>query len=528
MCVREAYLHDGARDFGNGVIGPTPDDIEWANKLSPERNPAPDSINSLDKFLIIDRVPRSFLKKLPFVAGPLVAGGLVYGAVCNGDGEDSKPNPGNVEPQRYSRAMPFAAGETWYYTGGPHFDGLSDGVKYAFDVAPSPKPIACVGGVNKVYREKYVRAVADGEVINVGAENDPDDKYHSIVEVEMSDGVVFGSMHLSEIVVEEGQKVKQGDPLGFASCAVPPGGSTGGIHNHEYIKEDGEPLAADGQVLSGWKIQDLDGNYQGVLTSGDQTRVADTRRCGPDEKSIVNCGGIRNDITWYELGVVPPIPTKPIPTKTPIPKTKTPMPTKTSEPKPSVEPEPSGVLTLDGKGDGVQIANSESLNFSGDMTIEARIRIPEGSLDGYDTIIAKGTRTEPFALWASFWKCKSPRNAVAVLLKDVGLFCSDAVIPEGEWVDVSMARIGDSLKISIGDEMVFDGEAKGLIGVNKEPMFIGMSPVPVDEDFKGEIDYVRLKGVNDELLGYWDFDGNLDDSSGNSNNGIFVGDAYIR
>lgn len=251
---------------------------------------------SIEAFPLVSKIPKRL--RMPIYAGLTtlgVAGGV--GAVCN-----SKETPKLSELQQhlgYSAALPFATGEQWWITSGPHADGLSDGVRYALDFAPST-PIACPG--SEPYREKFVRAIGDGVVTVSGNENDPDDKNHSIVELDHGNTFTTGYMHLDEIQVEVGQKVEQGDPLGFASCESPAGGGTGGIHSHVYAELGDKPIEIDRVVLSGWTISATEGNYQGVMEkAGEQARTADRRRCGPSQETIDECGGIRNDIRWENI-----------------------------------------------------------------------------------------------------------------------------------------------------------------------------------------------------------------------------------
>lgn len=277
---------------------------------------------------VLEHLPKS--KRLRKFAAPLILGASAAfygGAVCSG--EDT-PKASELQPHlTYSLTLPFAAGETWWYTGGPHSDGLSKGVRYGVDFSPSPNAISCKDGKPHVYTEKYVRTIADGTVIHAGNPNDPKDKYHSIVEIDHGNGLVESDMHLSEIQVMVGQKVKQGDPLGYASCEVPPGGETDGVHVHTDAVLNGKPIEIDRLVLSGWEIRKTSGNYQGTMTkSGEDIRTADTRRCGPSAASIKACGGARNDVEWGALAetvptmalkpTIAPVETVELPTLVPI------------------------------------------------------------------------------------------------------------------------------------------------------------------------------------------------------------------
>lgn len=182
----------------------------------------------------------------------------------------------------------------WYLTAGPHSDGLTDGVRAALDFA-QPEVVACPGG--KPLENRFVEASAAGKVAVVGNEKNLADKNHSIVEIDHGQGLRTGYMHLVNISVKVGQEVKEHDRLGNPSCEIPPGGNTSGIHLHWYAKKDDKFLSADGIKFPQGQIKASPNNKDGTLTGIDNlVRTADTRRCGPDEKSIKACEGIRNDL----------------------------------------------------------------------------------------------------------------------------------------------------------------------------------------------------------------------------------------
>lgn len=346
MGVKESIASDGSVDYGNGVIGPSAADVEFFNSFEDlaatiepqEKKPRGSSHFVRPVLLLVDLVPKPLQKPVQ-VALLTTAAGLGAGAVC---GEEVKKTSQLQPHLEYSLALPFAAGETWWYTGGPHYDGLSGGVKYAVDFSPTDKALKCPD--SEPYRLKFVRAIADGVVAVSGNEKDKKDKNHSIVEVDHSGQFTSGYMHLADIQVEVGEEVKQGDPLGYASCEIPPGGSTGGIHVHEYGKEGGEPIEVDRLVMSGWTIEGTGENYQGTMTkSGEDTRVADVNRCGPQTYSIRQCNGLRNDIAWGNVmaeraPTIAPVPTiAKVPTIAPVP-TLAPVPTVRVVPTVKVEP----------------------------------------------------------------------------------------------------------------------------------------------------------------------------------------------
>lgn len=271
-------------------------------------------------FPFFDKIPQKV--KHPMLALTTLTGLAVGGAACQEDPPQTPVESPKVErPLKsseielelsYSKTFPFAPGETWWYTAGPHYDGLSDGVPYAVDYSPTEMVIPCPGG--GTYEGKFVRAIANGVVTISGRGSKRADQDHSIVEIDHGEGFSAGFIHLDDIRVDVGQEIKQGDPLGYASCEVSPGGSTNGVHVHQYAKFKGEPIEIDRLTQSGWAIEAASTNKNGFLTkSGEQTRTAEAARCGPTEESIKLCRGFRNDISWgnIELEKAPTIPLAP-------------------------------------------------------------------------------------------------------------------------------------------------------------------------------------------------------------------------
>lgn len=212
-------------------------------------------------------------------------------------GLENKPSSQNppelVLDKPENLILPFEG--TWFVTGGPHSDGLSNGVRYAVDFAPA-RPVPCPGGLPQ--EDQFIVASESGKVTIVGDEENPKDKNHSIVEVSGESGFTLGYMHLANIQVDVGQKIKQGGKIGNPSCEVPPGGKTTGEHLHVYLEKNNKPIPIEGVVFSGWKVEESNGNYQGLLTSKSEIKTADTRRCA--DETI--CAGIRNDLESADTG----------------------------------------------------------------------------------------------------------------------------------------------------------------------------------------------------------------------------------
>ncbi len=155
-------------------------------------------------------------------------------------------------------ALPFSAGESWYFTGGPHLAWL-DGTPYgAIDFAP-PGDTQC-GDES----DAWVTAVADGVVTRTG---------NGEVMLDLDGDGNEGSgwdilyMHIeTRDRVQPGTKLHAGDRIGHPSCE---GGEATGIHVHIARKFNGEWLSAIGPVpfnLSGWISSGTGEQYVGTLT----------------------------------------------------------------------------------------------------------------------------------------------------------------------------------------------------------------------------------------------------------------------
>lgn len=258
--------------------------------IIPEKKP--------DFFALIARLPKP-LRKVAYIGVVTGAIGLVL-AACD---EDNTPPDGQGEPNEptaegLNYQLPVFSkdiSEPWYITEGPHFDGLSTGVRYAVDFA-SKEVRTCPGLEPDLLH--FAAAAQDGEVIIPSNDEDINKKNHSVVEIRHADSTITGYMHLANIQVEFGQQIKEGDILGNLSCESPPGGRTEGQHVHFYRKDqDGKPIPIESMVLSGWQITESATNYNGTMEKpGEDVRTAERARCGPDQDSIKDCGDIRNDL----------------------------------------------------------------------------------------------------------------------------------------------------------------------------------------------------------------------------------------
>jgi len=224
-------------------------------------------------------------------------GGTPTTPVVNGEG--NAPLIGGDTSGKLNLLFPFQ--DTWYLTGGPHSDGLSGNVKYALDFAPTAV-LPCPG--SGPLATEIVTASESGKVIVAGNPNDTADPNHSIVEIEDPEGFDVGYMHLDGIKVKVGQEVSTGDPLGNPSCETPPGGETTGIHVHEFLERNGQPLPITDAVFDGLAVNAESNNYQGTLSGDGKVITADVGRwtqqnSGPEGivNEVSNSGASETQIT---------------------------------------------------------------------------------------------------------------------------------------------------------------------------------------------------------------------------------------
>jgi len=164
--------------------------------------------------------------------------------------------------------LPFAPGERWSLTGGPHPAWNAGTPRGALDFSPITSEEPCAVSV------RWVTASASGTVVRaadnaVAIDLDGDGREQT--------GWVLVYFHLAEDgLIAEGMPVAAGRPLGHPSCE---GGRATGKHVHLARKYNGEWLAADGpvpMVLSGWRSVADERNYYGSLVRGDEVVTSDS------------------------------------------------------------------------------------------------------------------------------------------------------------------------------------------------------------------------------------------------------------
>ncbi len=189
--------------------------------------------------------------------------------------------PDLTQPEMH---FPWAQGETWYYTGGPHGAFAAGSAWAAVDFAP-PGDTETAGCF---VSPEWARAVADGVVVR--SENG-----FVILDLDMDGNETTGwtvvYLHLAtEGRVPAGTLVRAGDPVGHPSCE---GGVSYATHLHIGRRYNGEWIPAHCHhcapgvpnvpfVLSGWTIQGWEGQeYQGFMIRGEDYRQAEQGRDNP-------------------------------------------------------------------------------------------------------------------------------------------------------------------------------------------------------------------------------------------------------
>jgi LasA protease len=164
--------------------------------------------------------------------------------------------------------LPWEAGKTWYYTGGPHGGWGNGSGRAALDFVPSDKIPHCA------VSQDWVVAAAPGRVLRseygeVLVDLDGDGYEQS--------GWVVLYMHVYyEGRVQAGTYLERGQPIGHPSCE---GGYADASHLHIARRYNGEWIPAGSgsvpMVLSGWTAQEGLMPYDGTLTKGDEVRSAE-------------------------------------------------------------------------------------------------------------------------------------------------------------------------------------------------------------------------------------------------------------
>ena len=163
-------------------------------------------------------------------------------------------------------SLPWAPGETWYMTGGPHGAWASGTAWAALDFAPPHDQLGCYvsdAWVTAMAGGLVTRSDAGAVVTDLDGDGYPGTGWTiTYMHVEARDRIPVGSF------------VQAGDAIGHPSCE---GGFSNGTHVHVARAYNGRWISADGDLpitMSGWVSQGLGREYDGLLVKGDQVKEA--------------------------------------------------------------------------------------------------------------------------------------------------------------------------------------------------------------------------------------------------------------
>jgi LasA protease len=172
---------------------------------------------------------------------------------------------GPLFPQGLSQPvmqLPFASGESWSLTGGPHRSWNTGSPLGALDFSPiTGGPVCAVSSAWTTAVAPGVITRAENNVVALDLDGDGNEQT----------GWVVIYLHVAEEgMIAAGTRVAQDAPLGHPSCE---GGAATGKHVHLARKYNGEWLAADGPLpmeLGGWRVITGKRIYEGELIKGGQ------------------------------------------------------------------------------------------------------------------------------------------------------------------------------------------------------------------------------------------------------------------
>ncbi|MBV6393797.1 MAG: hypothetical protein KPEEDBHJ_03041 [Anaerolineales bacterium] len=157
-------------------------------------------------------------------------------------------------------SLPFAEGESWYFTGGPHGAWDSGSAWGALDFAPQGNAASCE------ISPYWVTAMADGLVTRTGKGSVTQDLDNDGYE---QTGWVIVYMHVSaQERVAPGEYLFRNERVGHPSCE---GGISNATHVHVARKYNGEWIGADGALpfnLDGWVSSGSGVEYDGYISLG--------------------------------------------------------------------------------------------------------------------------------------------------------------------------------------------------------------------------------------------------------------------
>jgi len=171
----------------------------------------------------------------------------------------------STSPGAAKLSLPWAVGQAWRLTGGPHSNSGAGRPWSSLDFAG---PTAG--------RSLRVRAARGGVVLR---------PCRNLVQIRHSGGWETSYYHLAHITVRAGQHVKRGTPLGWTSTKAGCGGWATGPHVHFALKRYGRYVSIAGTAIGGWYVRAGRSPYLGCLVRRHRTHCAPSGR-------VKNAGGI--------------------------------------------------------------------------------------------------------------------------------------------------------------------------------------------------------------------------------------------
>ncbi|MGY0234673.1 peptidase M23 [Longispora urticae] len=168
----------------------------------------------------------------------------------------ARPTPTGVAPParfpaksgsdyRTALRLPYAVGQSWSYTGGPH--PMSGSARSSIDLAGGDGRVLAAGG-GLAYRmcdsqRGWLRVVHDR-------------------------GLATDYYHLAGDLPANGSQLAEGDYLGDIGMDVSCGGSSSGAHVHFSLRRDGAYTPIDHYVFGKWVIRAQGSDYDGYAMHG--------------------------------------------------------------------------------------------------------------------------------------------------------------------------------------------------------------------------------------------------------------------
>lgn len=143
-------------------------------------------------------------------------------------------------------SLPFASGQTWTLTGGPHDCCGSDTTNAgAIDLADG-------------LTDGKIRAAREGVVWRAAS-------CPNFIRIDHSDGWQTGYYHVINEQVSNGQAVARGQYIAAQGNGIGCGGSSTGPHLHFSLRYNGVPYSMHNHDIGGWTVLAGEAEYQGCM-----------------------------------------------------------------------------------------------------------------------------------------------------------------------------------------------------------------------------------------------------------------------